>query len=155
MKTFGSVIRGARKAAGLTQKQVAGSLRRGAGRRVMPPWLNDSEHDRRYPPEDSVIEQLAGLLRLSSNVLYFYAKRIPCDARGDFDSATIEAGYRAFWSVLNQVPKKELVHSLRHWLLRIGPLTLTFLLFTILAMFSIKARERHRLPECRHPSAER
>jgi transcriptional regulator with XRE-family HTH domain len=51
MKSFGQVIVAARKASGLTQKSVAESLRRGDGRRVLPPFLNDLEHDRRYPPE--------------------------------------------------------------------------------------------------------
>jgi transcriptional regulator with XRE-family HTH domain len=37
MKTFGQVIREARKAAGLTQKTVAERLRRGDGRKVLPP----------------------------------------------------------------------------------------------------------------------
>jgi transcriptional regulator with XRE-family HTH domain len=73
MKSFGQVIVAARKAAGLTQKSVAESLRRGDGRRVLPPFLNDLEHDRRYPPEDEVINQLSDILKLSSDVLYFYA----------------------------------------------------------------------------------
>jgi transcriptional regulator with XRE-family HTH domain len=55
MKTFGQVIVEARKAASLTQKAVAERLRRADGRRVLPPWLNDLEHDRRYPPENPVI----------------------------------------------------------------------------------------------------
>jgi len=59
MRTFGQVIVEARKAGSLTQNAVAERLRRGDGRRVLPPWLNDLEHDRRYPPENAVIEQLA------------------------------------------------------------------------------------------------
>jgi transcriptional regulator with XRE-family HTH domain len=73
METFGQVIVKARKAAGLTQKAVAERLRRGDGRKVLPPFLNDLEHDRRYPPEDAMIEQLAKILNLSSDVVYFYA----------------------------------------------------------------------------------
>jgi hypothetical protein len=57
MKTFGQVIMEARKKAGLTQKEVAERLRREDGRKVLPPYLNDLEHDRRYPPENSVIDQ--------------------------------------------------------------------------------------------------
>jgi transcriptional regulator with XRE-family HTH domain len=71
MKTFGQVIVEARKAAGLTQKAVAERLCREDGRKVLPPWLNDLEHDRRYPPENAVIEQLAELLHISADVLYF------------------------------------------------------------------------------------
>ena len=54
----------ARKAAGLTQNAVAERLRREDGRKVLPPYLNDLEHDRRYPPGDGVIEQLAKILKL-------------------------------------------------------------------------------------------
>jgi hypothetical protein len=41
MKTFGQVIVGARKSAGLTQKAVAARLRPRDGRKVLPPYLND------------------------------------------------------------------------------------------------------------------
>ncbi len=96
MKIFGQVIIGARKAAGLTQKAVAERLRRGDGRTVLPPYLNDLEHDRRYPPENAVIAQLGKILNLSSDVLYFYAKRIPADVRRDATVSEVEAAYSAF-----------------------------------------------------------
>ncbi len=102
MKTFGQVIVEARKAARLTQKAVAGRLRRGDGREVLPPYLNDLEHDRRYPPEDAVIEQLAKILNLSSDVLYFYAKRVPPDVRRDATDSEVEAAYKAFRRVIDQ-----------------------------------------------------
>ena len=100
MKTFGQVIVEARKAAGLTQKSVAERLRRGDGRNVSPPFLNDLEHDRRYPPENAVIEQLARILNLSADVLYFYAKRVPPDVRRDATDSEIEDAYRAFRRVI-------------------------------------------------------
>jgi transcriptional regulator with XRE-family HTH domain len=71
MKTFGQVVTEARKKAGLTQKEVAEHLRREDGRKVLPPLLNDLEHGRCYPPESAVIEQLAEILKISSDVLYF------------------------------------------------------------------------------------
>jgi len=101
MKTFGKVIVEARKAAGLTQKGVAERLRRGDGRKVLPAYLNDLEHDRRYLPEDPVIEQLAKILRLSSDVLYFYAKRVPPDVRRDATDSEVAAAYRAFRRVID------------------------------------------------------
>jgi hypothetical protein len=59
MKSLGQfLILAVRKAARLTQKSVAPSLRRGDGREVLPPFLNDLEHDRRYPPENAVVERL-------------------------------------------------------------------------------------------------
>lgn len=106
MKTFGQVITEARKKAGLTQKEVAERLRRGDGRTVLPPYLNDLEHDRRYPPENEVIEQLARILNLSSDVLYFYAKRVPADVRRDADDSEVEAAYRAFRKVIDEARKQ-------------------------------------------------
>jgi transcriptional regulator with XRE-family HTH domain len=83
MKTFGQVIVEARKAVGLTQKVVAERLRHGDGRRVLPTYLNGLEHDRRSPPENAVIERWAKILNLSSDAPYFYAKRVPADAKRD------------------------------------------------------------------------
>jgi transcriptional regulator with XRE-family HTH domain len=77
MKTFGQVITEARKKAALIEKEVAERLRRGDGRKVLPPYLNDLEHDRRYPPGNSVIDQLAKILGISADVLYFHANRHP------------------------------------------------------------------------------
>jgi|ERR1700693_4579409 transcriptional regulator with XRE-family HTH domain len=105
MKTFGQVITEARKKVGLTQKEVAERLRRADGRTVLPPYLNDLEHDRRYPPENEVIEQLAKILGLSSDVLYFYTKRVPADVRRDADDTEVEAAYRAFRQVIDEAKK--------------------------------------------------
>ena len=51
MKTFGQVLREARKKAGITQRELAARLKREDGRPVDPPYLNAVEHDHRYPPE--------------------------------------------------------------------------------------------------------
>jgi transcriptional regulator with XRE-family HTH domain len=106
MKTFGQVITDARKKAGLTQKEVAERLRRADGRTVLPPYLNDLEHDRRYPPENEVIEQIAKILKLSSDVLYFYAKRVPADVGRDANDTEVEAAYRAFRTVIDEAKKQ-------------------------------------------------
>lgn len=113
MKTFGQVIVAARKAAKLTQKSVAESLRRGDGRRVLPPFLNDLEHGRRLPPEDEVINQLATILKLSSDVLYFYAQRLPPHVPRDASDAQVEAAYREFRQVLAEAASRRSVHSPR------------------------------------------
>ena len=112
MKTFGQVITEARKKAGLTQKEVAERLRRADGRKVLPPYLNDLEHDRRYPPENEVIEQLAKMLKLSPDVLYFYAKRVPADVSHDAGDSEVEAAYQAFRRVL-EAPRKSRDESRR------------------------------------------
>jgi transcriptional regulator with XRE-family HTH domain len=91
MEAFGQVITEARKKAGLTQ-EVAEQLRREDGRKVLPPFLNDLEHDQRYPPENTVIEQLARILQISSDVLYFYAKWLPSDMARNADGMVPRPG---------------------------------------------------------------
>lgn len=86
----------ARKRAGLTQKEVAGRLRRPDGRPVDAPYLNAVEHDRRRPPPDYLIEQLAKIIGISAHVLFFHASRIPSDIKGDFEHERVEAAYEAF-----------------------------------------------------------
>lgn len=100
MKTFGQMITEARKKSGLTQKEVAERLRRGDGRKVLPPYLNDLEHDRRYPPENSVIDQLAKILGVSADLLYFHANRLSDDLNRAADGADVQAAFRAFRKAL-------------------------------------------------------
>jgi len=104
MRTFGQVVVRARKAAGLTQKAVAERLRRGDGRRVLPPWLNDLEHVACSPRENAVIEQLAQVLKVSTDFLYFHARRLPANIEGNFDEGSIEEAYRAFRNQLQLPP---------------------------------------------------
>jgi transcriptional regulator with XRE-family HTH domain len=101
MKTFGQVITEARKRAGLTQKEVAGRLKREDGRPVDAPYLNAVEHDRRYPPSNHLIEQLARILGISADVLYFHANRMPADIKREVENEEVEAAYQAFRKVLN------------------------------------------------------
>lgn len=68
----------------------------------MPPYLNDLEHNRRYPPENEVIEQLAKILKISADVLYFYARRLPRDLMHDFEDCRIEAAFRTFRNTLEE-----------------------------------------------------
>jgi transcriptional regulator with XRE-family HTH domain len=100
MKTFGQVLREARKKAGLTQREVAGRLRRQDGRFVDPPYLNAVEHDHRYPPEDFIIDQLAKILDISPDVLYFHANRQPPDVKTEAAQEQVQAAYRAFRKAL-------------------------------------------------------
>jgi transcriptional regulator with XRE-family HTH domain len=91
MKTFGQVITKARKKAGLTQKEVAGRLKREDGRLVDAPYLNAMERDRRYPPSNHLIDQLAEMLGVPADLLYFHAKRLPADIKRDVDNEQVEA----------------------------------------------------------------
>lgn len=107
MKTFGRVIVEARKAAGLTQKAVAQRLRRGDGRAVMPTYLNYLEHDRRRPPESTLIEQLAEVLKVSPDFPYFYARCLPTNVEDDFDERSIQVAYAALREKLRKAPTAE------------------------------------------------
>jgi hypothetical protein len=49
-----------------------------------------------------VIEQLAEILKISADVLYFYARHIPGDLMRDFEECSIEAAYRAFRNTLTE-----------------------------------------------------
>jgi transcriptional regulator with XRE-family HTH domain len=100
MRTFGQVLRAARKNAGLTQRELAAQLKREDGRPVDPPYLNAIEHDHRYPPEDYLIEQMAKIVGISPDVLYFHANRHPADVKADVDEARVESAYRAFRKAL-------------------------------------------------------
>jgi hypothetical protein len=51
-----------------------------------------------------VIEELAQVLNVSADFLYFYARRLPANVEGDFDEGSIEAAYRAFREALQQAP---------------------------------------------------
>jgi len=104
MKTFGQVLREVRKKAGLTQREVAARLRREDGRLVDPPYLNAVEHDHRYPPDDHLIEQLAKIVGVSPDVLYFHANRQPPDVKTEADQPRVEAAYRAFRKALGVKP---------------------------------------------------
>jgi len=83
MRTFGTILTEARKRAGLTQKEVAERLRREDGRPVDAPYLNAVEHDRRRPPPNYLIEQLAQIIGISAEVLFYRANRMPADMEGD------------------------------------------------------------------------
>jgi transcriptional regulator with XRE-family HTH domain len=96
MKTFGQVLTQARKRAGLTQKEVAERLKREDGRPVDAPYLNAVEHDRRRPPSDHLIEQLAKIVGISADYLFYHAGRMPSDLKDEIDHEEVEAAWQAF-----------------------------------------------------------
>lgn len=104
MKTFGQVLREARRKAGITQRELAAKLKREDGRSVDPPYLNAVEHDHRYPPEDHLIEQIAKIVGVSPDVLYFHANRHPPDVKAGADQERLEGAYRAFRKALGVKP---------------------------------------------------
>jgi transcriptional regulator with XRE-family HTH domain len=88
MKTFGKIISEARRALGLSQKELAGRIKKEDGEAISPQYLNDIEHDRRNPPGEPMIEQLAKELNLAKDFLCIAAGAIP----QDIQNALIAAG---------------------------------------------------------------
>ena len=99
MNTFGKIISDARKAVGLSQKELAARIRKEDGDPISPQYLNDIEHDRRNPPGESMIEQLAKELQLDKDFLCIAAGAIPQDIQNALIQAgpeKVEAVVRAF-----------------------------------------------------------
>ena len=53
---------------------------------------------------EKLIEQLAKMLSISADVLYFHANRQPADVKAEVDQARVEAAYRAFRKALRGKP---------------------------------------------------
>jgi transcriptional regulator with XRE-family HTH domain len=94
MESFGGALATARKAAGLSQKEVADTVLKDDGTSISPQYLNDLEHNRRNPPSEHLTRQLAGVLGLSLDYLSFLAGQLPDDFRGA--AASPEQVDRAF-----------------------------------------------------------
>ena len=77
--TFGQEITKARKDKGLSQKQVAAGTVKEDGLAISAQYLNDIEHDRRNPPSEYIVSQLAESLDLDLDYLLFLAGRLPSD----------------------------------------------------------------------------
>jgi len=99
-RTFGQVIGAARRAAGLSQKELATRIRKEDGAPISPQYLNDLERDRRNPPAEGMLRQFAEVLALEPEYLCLVAGRFPDDLRrlaGAADSPQrITAAVQAF-----------------------------------------------------------
>ena len=77
--TFGEAITEARKDKKLSQKQVAAGTVKEDGSAISAQYLNDIERDRRNPPSEHIVRQLAGTLDLDLDYLLFLAGRFSSD----------------------------------------------------------------------------
>lgn len=103
MVTFGEVLSTARKRAGLSQKQVAQEVRKDDGVPISPQYLNDLEHDRRNPPSEALLRQLAKRLDLSVDYLVFLAGELPEELRRTAASPEqVERAFSAFRTALRE-----------------------------------------------------
>jgi len=97
MQTLGQFIVERRKELGLAGREVVAEVRNSEGKPISIPFLVDLEHDRRKP-SDEVLEQLAKVLKVDSDVLYFLAGRFPADLSATTVNSAQElaAGWKAF-----------------------------------------------------------
>ena len=76
--TFGQAISKARKALGLSQKELAARvMKEEGGGSISPQHINDIEHDRRSPTSDHLIRQFATVLAVDEGYLFVLAGKIP------------------------------------------------------------------------------
>lgn len=80
--TFGQAISKARRALGLSQKELATRvMKEEDGGSISPQYLNDIEHDRRSPTSDHLIRQFATVLVVDEGYLFVLAGKIPDELR--------------------------------------------------------------------------
>lgn len=98
-KTFGQIIAAARKDREISQKELATRILKEDGRPISPQYLNDIEHDRRNPPGEFIIVQLAENLNLPQEHLIAVAGMLPSSLRDSLprdDPERVEKAFRAF-----------------------------------------------------------
>src|SRR5437763_7171806 len=103
MKTFGMIISEARRGAGLSQKYVASKVKKEDGQSISAQYLNDIEHDRRNPPSEFLIGQIAQILHLDKDTLCLAAGTVPQDMREKATNRSpkeIQQAVKAFRRVL-------------------------------------------------------
>ena len=98
MITFGTIISDARRAAGLSQKELAAKVKKEDSQPISAQYLNDIEHDRRNPPSEFLIAQFATLLKLDKDVLCLAAGTIPLDLQkmAATQPDKVEQAFKAF-----------------------------------------------------------
>jgi transcriptional regulator with XRE-family HTH domain len=81
IQTFGQAVAHARKAQGLSQKDLAGRIHKEDGQAITPQYLNDIEHDRRSPSSDHMVKEFAAVLGQSPDYLSWLVGKLPADIR--------------------------------------------------------------------------
>ncbi|MBV9358896.1 MAG: helix-turn-helix transcriptional regulator, partial [Chloroflexi bacterium] len=93
--SFGQTIGDARRRAGLSQRELAARIRKEDGEPISPQYLNDLERDRRNPPGQPLLRQLARELDLPEEYLDFTAGQLPADLRADsYSPDQVAAAFR-------------------------------------------------------------
>jgi transcriptional regulator with XRE-family HTH domain len=77
--TFGELIADLRTKRGLTLRELARQVLKEDGKPISFQYLSELENDTRNPPPDYLIDKLASVLKVSRNLLFIHARRIPRD----------------------------------------------------------------------------
>ena len=81
-------------------------VRKEDGGTISPQYLNDIEHDRRNPPSEFIIEQLAQHLKKSKEYLVAAAGMLSSELRQDLTGATPDQVARAYRAFRESLKKK-------------------------------------------------
>jgi transcriptional regulator with XRE-family HTH domain len=99
--SFGQFIADARKKAKISQKSFAGMIKKEDGTSISPQYLNDIERDRRNPPNEYILKQIAEQLDLSLDYLHYLAGKLPDDVlQENSGPEQVNEAFRAFRSTL-------------------------------------------------------
>lgn len=103
--TFGRAIVLARRAKGMSQKELASLVHKEDDLGpISPQYLNDIEHDRRNPTSDHLIRQFAEVLGEDEGYLFVLAGKIPDDVRGQaVDREQIMKSFANFRRSMNKI----------------------------------------------------
>ena len=102
MSTFGQLITQARRKRQLSQKRLASLIEKEDGKSITPQYLNDIERDRRTP-SDYVSDQLARVLDLDADYLFFLRGEFPADIKqSSIDQSSFRQAMRVFRSSLEK-----------------------------------------------------
>ena len=96
MKTFGTVVSEARRALGLSQKELASGILKEDGEPISPQYLNDIERDRRNAPSQHLILEFARVLKLKTDYLFALAQAWPKDILEKLGKSSPEDVQEAF-----------------------------------------------------------
>ena len=97
IKTFGQFISEARKALGMSQKELANSIRReDEDKPISPQYVNDIERDRRSVSSDHLVQQFANVLDLDPGYLHYLNNRWPAEMRNKLTEPQFKKHMAAF-----------------------------------------------------------
>jgi transcriptional regulator with XRE-family HTH domain len=100
--TFGQLILNSRRKKHLILKQCASLIIKEDGTPISFQYLSEIENARRYPPSEFIMKQLAKVLDIPIELLYFHSKTIPSNIDSNLSNDKIVVAYRDFLSKLHQ-----------------------------------------------------